>query len=208
VSDTKEKLVDGALHVLATAGLAGASARAIAGAANVNQALVFYHYGSVDQLLAVACRQATEARVVLYRNRFAAVTTLAELLAVGRELHATELPEGHVTVLAQLLAGAQTDPTLAAPVAEGLRLWIAEIETVLVRVLTGMGIADLFDLPGLARAAAAGFIGLELYEGVDPNGAQGAYGALEQLAALTQVIDRLGPVARRAVRGRIRKATK
>jgi len=47
------------------------------------------------------------------------------------------------TVLAQLLAGAQTGAGLAPVVAEGLSLWIAEIEAVLRRLMAGMPFADL-----------------------------------------------------------------
>jgi AcrR family transcriptional regulator len=206
--DTKAKLVDATLRVLGAEGLTGASARVIAAAAGVNQALVFYHFGSVDQLLAVACRQATEARIALYRARFEAATSLGDLLAVGRELHETERAEGNVTVLAQLLAGAQTDPRLAGPVAESLGLWIAEIERVLHRVLAGLPLGDLFDVPGLARLVASAFVGLELYEGVDEAGAATAIDALTQLSALTQVLDDLGPVARRALKAKLRKAAR
>jgi AcrR family transcriptional regulator len=205
VADTKAKLIDGAVRVLAAEGLQGASARAIASAAGVNQALVFYHFGSVDHLLAEACRWATESRVALYRERFAAASSVADLLAVGRELQAAERAAGNVTVLAQLLAGARTDPRLAPAVADGLGLWIAEIESVLTRLSGSMPFADLFDVPGLARAVAAAFIGLELYEGVDPDGAAAALDALERLAVLTEVLDGLGPVARRALRSKIRR---
>lgn len=205
MADTKAKLVDGAVRVLAATGHQGASARAIATAAGVNQALVFYHFGSVDQLLAEACRTATESRIALYRDRLAATSSVADLLAVGRELHAAEREAGNVTVLAQLLAGARTDPRLAPSVAEGLGLWIAEIEGVLTRLTASMPFADLFDVPGLARAVASAFIGLELYEGVDPAGAESALNALEQLAVLTEVLDGLGPVARRALRSKIRR---
>jgi hypothetical protein len=52
---------------------------------------------------------------------------------------------------------------------------------------------------------SAGFIGLELFEGVDPAGARQALGALEQLAVLVEVVDDLGPVARRALRVKVRK---
>jgi AcrR family transcriptional regulator len=205
VADTKDRLVDGAVRALAEHGLAGASARVIAAAAGVNQALVFYHFESVDKLLAEACRRATEARVALYRDRLAAVSSLTQLLAVGRELHATEQAAGNVTVLAQLLAGAQTDPRLAPAVAQALALWVAEIEAVLRRVVAGMPVADLFDVPGLARAVAAAFIGLELYEGVDVLAAAQAVAALEQLAAFAEVLDGLGPVARRALRAKLRR---
>jgi AcrR family transcriptional regulator len=205
VTETRDRLIDGALRALATGGLAGASARAIAANAGVNQALVFYHFGTVDQLLDAACRRRTEERVALYRERFAAVSTLRELLAVGRELHSVERAEGTVTILAQLLAGAQTDDRLAPAVADGLNLWIAEIEVVLRRVTANSPLADLVDVPGLARAVSVAFIGLELYEGVDPAGAATALAAVDQLAVLTEVVDGLGPVARRALRARLRR---
>ncbi len=204
---TKERLVDGAVRVLGSEGLAGASARAIAAAAGVNQALVFYHFGTVDQLLSVACRQATESRVALYQERFAAVRSIGELLDVGRQLQRTERAEGNVAILAQLLAGAQTDERLAPAVKAGLDLWIAEIESVLGRLTAASPVADLVDVPGLARIVASTFIGLELYEGVDADGAAVALDALERLAVLVEVVDGLGPVARRALRSALRKAS-
>jgi AcrR family transcriptional regulator len=204
--DTKQRLVDGALEVLRREGLAGASARVIASAAGANQALVFYHFGTVHDLLAQACRQATATRVAVYRERFAAVRTFRELLRVGRELHATERAEGNVAVLSQLLAGAQTDPGLAPVVEEGLRLWITEVETVLARVIAGQPFAELVDVPGLARAVSAAFVGIELYEGVDRVGAERALDALDQLAILLEATDGLGPVARRALRATLRRA--
>ncbi|MET7421993.1 TetR family transcriptional regulator [Dactylosporangium sp. NPDC005555] len=208
MADTKERLVDGAIKVLGSDGLAGASARAIATAAGVNQALVFYHFGSVDQLLSVACRQATESRVALYRERFTAVASIGELLDVGRQLELTERAEGNVAILAQLLAGAQTDERLAPAVAVCLDLWITEIEAVLRRITATSPVADIIDVPGLARIVASTFIGLELFGGVDPSGAAAAIAALERLAVLVEVVDGLGPVARRALKATLRKATK
>jgi AcrR family transcriptional regulator len=204
MTTTREKLLAGALATLIEQGIVRASARSIAAAAGVNQALVFYHFGSVDELLAAACGHGAEQRIAVYRERLAQVTTLGELLAVGRELHANERGVGHVAALGQLLAGAQTSPRLAAATAAGLRPWIGEIHEVLVRVLTGTPMADFVDPLGLARAVAASFVGLELYEGVDDEGASTAFAALEQLAQLVAAFEHLGPVARRAVQYRLR----
>ncbi|GAB3851593.1 TetR family transcriptional regulator [Dactylosporangium cerinum] len=208
VADTKERLVAAAIKVLGNEGLAGASARTIATAAGVNQALVFYHFGTMDQLLSVACRQATESRVALYRSRFEAVRSIGELLDVGRQLQQTERAAGNLAVLAQLLAGAQTDERLAPAVAAGLELWITEIESVLGRLTATSPIADLVDVPGLARVVASTFIGMELYGGVDPLGATAAVAALERLAVLVEVVDGLGPVARRALRSTLRRSSR
>lgn len=202
--DTRTKLLEGALRTLTEQGIARTSARTIATAAGVNQALVFYHFGSVDELLGAACHHGAEQRVSRYRDRLAEVTSLAELLEFGREMHAEERAAGQVAVLGQMLAGAQTQPRLAEAARRGLHLWIDEIEQVLARVLTGSPIADLTDTAGLARAVAASFVGLELYEAVDQEGAGHALDALEQLALLASVLDELGPLAQRAVRRRLR----
>ncbi|WP_433545614.1 TetR/AcrR family transcriptional regulator [Streptomyces sp. CA-294286] len=205
-TETREKLLAGALRTLSEQGIAKTSARSIATTAGVNQALVFYHFGSVDELLAAACRYGAEQRVARYRLRLAAITTLAELLEFGRVMHEEEKRGGHVAFLGQLLAGAQTQPRLAPATAAGLDLWIEEIEKVLGRVLEHSPVAEFTDPAGLARAVAAAFIGLELYEGVDEIGAAGALDALEQLAGLIGVLEDLGPVAQHAVRLGLRRA--
>ncbi|MBB5869529.1 AcrR family transcriptional regulator [Allocatelliglobosispora scoriae] len=208
MSDTKTKLMDGAIAAIKEHGIAGASARAIATSAGVNQALVFYHFGTVDELLTAACQRATAERVETYAERFAGVTSLRGLLAVGRQLHDEEQELGNVTLLAQLLAGARTNPVLAAACAQSLKMWSASIEAVLTRVLTGSPFADLADIGGLSRAISAAFLGLELYEGVDPAGAAQALDALDQLGILMEVVDELSPMAKKLVRSRLRKATR
>jgi AcrR family transcriptional regulator len=204
--DTRAKLLQGALEALRTQGIAGASARNIAAAAGVNQALIFYHFGSVDELLGAALRHGADERVALYVERFGSVTSLTELLELGRSLHADERAAGNLAVLAQMLAGGQTDARLAPATADGLGLWVAQIESVLDRILPSTPLAEVVDIGGLARAIAAAFVGLELYEGVDSSGAARAMDALEQLGALMTMLENLGPVSRRRVKGRIRKA--
>ncbi|MFF4132162.1 TetR/AcrR family transcriptional regulator [Streptomyces mirabilis] len=205
---TRAKLLEGALRTLTEQGIAKASARTIAATAGVNQALVFYHFGSVDELLSAAVRHGAEQRVANHRERLAEVGSLAELLAFGREMHEAERAEGHVAVLGQLLAGAQTDARLAPATSAGLDLWITEIERVLVRVLAPTPLGEFADPAGLARAVAASFVGIELYEGVDPEGSRAALDALEQLAALLAALDTLGPVAQRAIRHHLRRTTR
>ncbi|MFI7038595.1 TetR family transcriptional regulator [Microbispora rosea] len=206
MGDTRTRLLEGALETLRTQGIAGASARAIATAAGVNQALVFYHFGTVDDLLAAALRYGSEQRVAVYRARFAAVNSLRELLDLGRALHADEREAGNLAVLAQMLAGSQMDGKLAPATADGLGMWVTEIEEVLGRVLAGSPLAEFVDVAGLARATAAAFVGLELYEGVDKDGAERAFDSLEQLAGLVAVLEDMGPLVRRTVRARLRKA--
>lgn len=207
-SDTKTKLMVGTADTLRTHGIAGTSARTIAATAGVNQALIFYHFGSVDELLAAACLYNTEARVSAYRERLAAVQSLRELLEVGRQIHLQEQAEGNVAVLVQLLAAAQTDQRLAIATGQALTLWIAEIETVLDRLLAATPLAGVTDVTALARAVVGAFIGLELYERVDQVGADRALTALDQLAVVIDVLEDAGPVVRRMVRSRMRRASR
>jgi AcrR family transcriptional regulator len=207
MADTKQRLLDGAMAALREHGIAGISARTIAAAAGVNQALVFYHYGSVDELLAAACLDATQTRIAAYRDELEAAASIRELLAVGRTVLARERELGNVSVLAQLLAGAQSQEKLREPVLRAVRLWTDEIERILTRHLADSPFAEIADIPGLAEATTSAFIGLELYGGLDQRSGR-ALDALDQLAVLIEVTDELGPIARRALRSRVSRAAR
>jgi hypothetical protein len=83
-----------------------------------------------------------------------------------------------------------------------------EIEAVLARVLGASPLAAFLDTSGLARTVAASFVGLELYEGVDEDGAGRALATLEQLGPLAAVLDDQAPVIRRALRAALRRTTR
>jgi AcrR family transcriptional regulator len=204
--NTRDKLLVAAAAALTDDGVATVSARTVAARADVNQALVFYHFGSVSGLLDAAVRRSVDLAVASYRDRFADVSSLGELLIVGRDLHGAEKQAGNVQQMAQVMAGATRDETLAAAGRYAMETWSAEIEAVLRRVLRPTPLHGLVDPGGLARTVAAGFIGLELYDEVDPEGAGAAFDALAAIGALVSALDALPPVAVRAVRSRARRA--
>ncbi|WP_145904230.1 TetR/AcrR family transcriptional regulator [Kitasatospora viridis] len=206
MSDTRERLMAAAISLLKRQGISGVSARTIAAECGANQALVFYHFKTVEGLLAAAALRETELRLARYRPALAATGSLRELLRVGRELHEIERAEGSVALLGQFLAGAATYPQLAGASRDALRLWSEEIEAVLLRLFADHPLAELLDLPGLAHAVSASFVGLELYDGVDPAGATAAFEALDRLGLLVEAVDGLGPVANRAVRATLRRS--
>ena len=203
---TRDRLLDAAAAALAQDGLSAVSARSVAARAEVNQALVFYHFGSVSGLLDAAVRRSVDLAVASYRDRFADVSSLGELLAVGRALHEAEKGAGNVAQMAQVMAGALRDETLAESGRYAMEQWSGEVERVLTRVLPATPLHGLVEPTGLARAVAAGFIGLELYDGVDPVAADSALASLDALGALVSAFDVLPPLAIRAVRNRARRA--
>jgi AcrR family transcriptional regulator len=205
LSSTRAKLVVAAAQTVRESGIAAASARVIAARAQVNQALVFYHFGTVSELLEAACRRAVDDSAAYYRDQFSTVTSITGLLAIGRELHERERSAGNVAMMAQFMSGAQHDPVLARAANYAMSRWTTEIEEVLGRVLQDTPLAEITDVPGLARALGAGFIGLELYGGVDAEGMTRALESLDQLALVVEVVNDLGPVARRALRAKLRR---
>jgi len=207
MTDTKSRLIQATLSTLREEGLAAASARTIAARAGTNQALVFYHFGTVNELLEASSNHAVDESVGRYREAFAGAESLADLLDIGRELHNSERRNGNVALMAQLMSGAHQDPVLARASQHAMSTWTREITVVLDRVLTASPIADLIDTEGLAHIISAAFIGLELYDGVDPTGAARALDTLESLTQLLDVVNRLGPVARRALRSELGTTT-
>lgn len=206
MSDTRSRLLRAAADTVREQGVAAASARGIAARAGVNQALVFYHYKTVGDLVEAACEQAVDEAAAGYREGFARVRSLPELLDLGRDLHRRELANGNVAMMGELMSGARHDPMLRRAARHAMARWVGEIEPVVRRLLGASPLGELVDSAGIARAISAAFIGLELYDGVDPDGAADALAALEQLTVLAEVVDDLGPLARRALRAKLRSA--
>lgn len=204
MNPTKAKLMSAVTDLLKEDGIAGVSARAVADRAGVNQALVFYHFGTVMDLVDQACRAATDEAAASYRDELAEVTSLSELLALGRVLHERERAAGNITVMSQLLAGAQRDKTLAETGRYAMGRWNEEIEAAVARALEGSPVESVVDAPGLSRAISSAFVGLLMYDEVDRPGADSAFAALEQLGSLVEVIEDLGPAARLVLRSRLK----
>jgi AcrR family transcriptional regulator len=205
VRSTKAKLMSAAVDALRENGIAELSARSVAARADVNQALIFYHFGSVADLIDAACRDAADSNIDGYRSEFAAVGSFVELLRLGRVLHERERASGNVAVMAQLMAGAQGNERLATTARYCLARWNAELETVVARLIGGSAFDGILAPAGLARAISSGFLGLELYEGVDGAGAEAALDVLERLGVLVEVVDDLPPIAQRALRAKLRR---
>lgn len=177
-----------ALQVVQEKGLAAASARAIAAQAETNQALIFYHFGTLNELIEAASNEAVVARVARYRSDFAAVTSLPGLLALGMDVHEQERRDGTIAIMAQLTAGAQYDPVLARATRYAISVWTDELQHVLERALTSTPIGALLDTTGLAQLISATFIGIELLHGADPEGTDHAFATIEQLNTLASIL--------------------
>ncbi len=167
--ETRARILEAARQCLQQEGIAKVSARAIARHGDLNQALIFYHFGSVDGLLQATAREDSQLRADLYANRLADVTTLAELVAVGRAIHREEEQHGSAAVLTQLLAGTVSSPELRDGILAGMTPWTDQIEQALGRVLADTPLASAVPLADVAFAIASLFLGIELIAGLDPD---------------------------------------
>ncbi|QBI20211.1 TetR family transcriptional regulator [Egibacter rhizosphaerae] len=201
---TRARLRTAALDTVHHEGIVGTSARAIARRADANQALIFYHFGTVDQLLAEASRSLSQQRARAYRERLAAVTTMRQLATAARELHHEERASGTVATLAQLIAGARTFPLLAQALRENLDLLTEPVADTLGRLVGDTPLEAVVPADELARSVAAGFVGLELVDDLHEHHDPELFSALDGLATLADALRDAGALEASWLRRRLR----
>jgi AcrR family transcriptional regulator len=192
--DTRAVLVQAAIDVLRESGFAGASARRIAQRAEANQALIFYHFGSVNDLLVAALQEVSARRMAAYRELLDSTQTLAELIASARTVFEADLDAGHVRVLTAMISGAQSVPGLGERVAACLAPWREFAATAIRDVLAASPVAALLPAEEAAHAVVAGILGLEMLASLDGDRAA-ALALFDRAQAVGDVLDRLRPIA-------------
>jgi AcrR family transcriptional regulator len=167
VEETREALVRGAVAALKEEGFVGASARAIARRAGCNQGLVFYHFGSVANLLLAALDHVSEARRVHYQAAVDRADGMGELVDAAKAIFEEDLDAGHIAVLAEMIAGASATPGLATEVAARIAPWRAFTADALRGVLEHSPLATVVEPDVAAHAVVALYLGLEMLAHLD-----------------------------------------
>lgn len=204
---TRERLRAATVTVLGRDGLGHASARVIAAEAGVSQALIFYHYGSVTDLLADVATTLSTDRARVYTARLSPATSLQSLLATARELHQEETANGNVAAVRQLVALAAVEPALQPALRRSFEQLAAPVEATLRRIVTDTALEDLIDVGPLAEGIAGGFLGLQLLDGVVVDVDDRATTALDQLAPLVDVVVSAGVLETGLIRQRLKRST-
>jgi AcrR family transcriptional regulator len=166
---TRERIVTAAIETLKTEGYAGASARAIARTGGFNQALVFYHFGSVNELLLAALDTTSAARMVRYREAVDRVQSLGDLFLVATAIYAEDLDSGHIKVLAELMAASTSFPELRSEIVARIEPWVQFTEDVVARRLVGSPFAELLAPRDIAYAIVALYLGMEMLGNLQDN---------------------------------------
>lgn len=197
---TKDALCDAALRVTITEGVRSLTARRIADEAGVNQALVFYHFNGVNDLLRVAYAQETKRMVGEHQAMFTDVSSFAELHEVGVRLADRSRHDGSAAVLAQVVAAARSDPVMAELLRNSLQIWHAGIRDAVEQALAGVKLDGDVDVDGLASTLAAATVGMIT---VDAANAAPGGSSLDALGPYAKLADRLLRLVPRALARRV-----
>jgi AcrR family transcriptional regulator len=186
-SATRSRIIEAALQTVREEGFADTSARAIARRGGFNQALIFYHFGSVDRLLLEAFDEASARQVAKYREAAAEVSSLSDLVRIARRLHAEDLESGAVTAVTQLMAAA-SDPEQAGVLLDRFDAWIRLVEEAMERATSDHPLASVVPKREAAYAISALFLGIELMSRLDPDRseAEQVFAMMETIAGLIE----------------------
>jgi AcrR family transcriptional regulator len=185
-ASTRRQIVDAALETLKKEGFTGATSRAIARAGDFNQALIFYHFRSLDGLLLAALDHTSEERLERYREAVADATSVDELLAALARLYAEDRERGHMTVVAQMVAGSAARPELKPALVARMEPWLELCEEALEKGFRWLEFPELVPRRELAYAFVTFYLGINLMTQLDEDRARtdALFARLEALAPL------------------------
>lgn len=166
-ASTRQALIDATIATLRKEGFAGASARAISDRAGLNQGLVFYHFGSVVNLLLAALDSVSEDRMQKYSEAIAQVSSASEIMNIATQIFQDDFDTGYVTVLVEMIAGASSTPGLGAEVAIRIRPWFTFAKDALDKTFGDSPIAALMPSGDVAYSVVALYLGLEMLTHLD-----------------------------------------
>jgi AcrR family transcriptional regulator len=112
---TREALLDAAEAVLLQEGVRGITTRRVAREAGVNQALVHYHFGSVEQLLVSAMERRTQMILDMMRATYSSEGTFVDKWSeIARWLLNGELSDVWPKIFLELVAISHSQPQVQA----------------------------------------------------------------------------------------------
>jgi AcrR family transcriptional regulator len=183
-AQARSSIVDAAVACLATDGFSATSARAVAERAGIAPGGVFYHFGSMDELLAVVFERCLDARLARMATVLEAPpAALPEALRDAVEAEFAH-PEGRA--LLELVVGAASSPMLADRVRVGIERSFTFTRGVVDRMLDGSPLAAVLPLDLVAQIAASAFFGLQVLDLV------GTPIDVEAMTTLVAALTRLG----------------
>jgi AcrR family transcriptional regulator len=188
--ETRRLFVQAAIATLREDGYAGASARAIAERAGSTQGLIFYHFGSVANLLLAALDAVSAERLERYSATIDHAGSLAELVDAAAGVFREDLDAGYVTVLVEMIAGAASTPGLGPEVAARIGPWTKFTQRAIEGILKDSPLGSVLPSDDVAYGIVALYLGLEMLSHLDGDRAPALalFAHAQQLAGLFSML--------------------
>ncbi|MDH3295725.1 MAG: TetR/AcrR family transcriptional regulator [Acidimicrobiia bacterium] len=159
--ETRERIIQAALTTVRREGLVGASARAIARTGDFNQALLFYHFGSIEDLLLESLRWANDRRMEQFAAQFDAARNLVDLVDLAYELYVSPVHD-YQSALVAIVAGWPAGSEVGQRVMELLAPWDQMVQRTLRRCLDGSSFVKIMPAHDLTFGLVSLLLGVEL----------------------------------------------
>jgi AcrR family transcriptional regulator len=164
---TRHRIIEAVFATLAREGFAGVTARAVARTGGFNQALIYYHYGSVENSMFAALKRFSEDRLERYESVLDGVDSVSRLLASMAELYERDVAAGQLAAVQEIVAGCSSSPELGGRVVDLLEPWVGLAERIVRRLVEGTAFEALVPVPETAYALVALYFGVETLAHLD-----------------------------------------
>ena len=165
----KEQIIEAALATLIEVGFSRASTRAIATTGGFNQALIHYHFGSLNALWLAVIDHRSAIRMERYKAAVEQAGTLVEMVEVAISIYREDLDSGQMTMISELVAASLSDPELGKGIVERMQPWIAFVENVIGKLLAGSPLEAVIPKREAAAALVAFYLGVNVLTRLEPD---------------------------------------
>jgi AcrR family transcriptional regulator len=166
---TRQKIEIAAVELVAERGWDAATTRAVAERAGVNQALIHYHFDSIDTLLRSAVVTALESEMAAATQPFAGGTLASGLVGAVEAVERFDPQSPSAILLAEAMVRAMRDPQLAEAIVGGLQAF-RHLVAARVRLAASAGEVSADVSPDAAGTLVAAVLdGLLFHRIVDPS---------------------------------------
>lgn len=158
----KEQIIEAALATLIEVGFSRASTRAIATKGGFNQALIHYHFGSLNALWLAVIDHRSALRMERYKSAIEKADTLEEMVDVAISIYREDLESGQMTMISELIGASLSEPELGRGIVERMQPWIVFVEDVIEKLLTGSPFEAMIPKREAAAALVAFYLGVNV----------------------------------------------
>lgn len=131
--------------------------------------MIFYYFGSLNELLLSALEDASRDRLERYEPQARAAQSAGELLELMRRIYRDDVESGFIRIASEMVAGGVANAMLGPRIVALMQPWVDLAEESIARVVKGTPLEALVDPGELAPAAVMFYLGANLFTQLVPE---------------------------------------